>query len=247
MNLHVGCQLEHDTEADAHAVALVEPHSSVQDTIVEERWDSAQPAGASGISTATSAARFDLTPGALALQPTTRPCASRPSPRRCRSERDVQHRVEELPPSSCTGSCRAGCASPTPSRTRPGSCSATRRAAPRAVQAVCDWIHDNVEYGVAERPDDDRRRDLRAPRRHVPRLRAPRRRRSAARSASPPATCSATCPTSASPARSRPWTSTPGSRSGSAIAGGRSTRASTRRASAACRSGAAATPSTSRW
>ena len=34
-------------------------------------------------------------------------------------------------------------------------------------------------------------------------------------------------------ARSRRWTSTPGSRSGSAIAGGRSTRASTRRASAA--------------
>ena len=109
-----------------------------------------------------------------------------------------------------------------------------RDAAPgvERVQAVCDWIHANVAYGVASVQTHDDGRDLRPPRRHVPRLRAPRRDASAARSASPPATSSATCPTSASPARSRRWTSTPGSRSGSAIAGGRSTRASTRRASA---------------
>ena len=56
MNLRVGCQLEYDTEADAHAVALVEPHSSIQDTILDERWDARAAARcASGTSTATSA------------------------------------------------------------------------------------------------------------------------------------------------------------------------------------------------
>ena len=35
-----------------------------------------------------------------------------------------------------------------PCRTRPGACSATRLAARAVVQAVCDWIHGNVEYGV---------------------------------------------------------------------------------------------------
>ena len=43
-------------------------------------------------------------------------------------------------------------------RRAPGSCSATRRAGAARVAAICDWIHENVEYGVAERPDDDRRR-----------------------------------------------------------------------------------------
>ena len=56
MNLRVGCQLDYDTEADAHAVVLVEPHSSVQDAILDERWELRAAAGAlHATSTATSA------------------------------------------------------------------------------------------------------------------------------------------------------------------------------------------------
>ena len=76
-------------------------------------------------------------------------------------ESDVQHRIEELPPSSCTGCCRAACASPTCSSDR-GLGAVRRHAARRRARAgaICDWIHDNVEYGVAEHPDDDHRREV---------------------------------------------------------------------------------------
>jgi hypothetical protein len=43
MDLRVGCQLDYDDEADAHAIVLVEPHSSIQDTIIDERWHSEPP------------------------------------------------------------------------------------------------------------------------------------------------------------------------------------------------------------
>ncbi len=55
MNLRVGCELEYDAEADAHAVVLVEPHSSIQDTIVEEHWSPSPRRCGSATSTATSA------------------------------------------------------------------------------------------------------------------------------------------------------------------------------------------------
>ena len=35
MNLHIGCHLGNSVTQSVHAVALVEPHSSLQDTIVE--------------------------------------------------------------------------------------------------------------------------------------------------------------------------------------------------------------------
>ena len=135
-------------------------------------------------------------------------------------------------PSSCTGSCRAGCASLTRSGIEPGSCSATRLAGAERVAGRLRLDPRQRRVRRPQRSGDNRGRGAGAPRRHVPRLRPPRhlllpgawhpgplRLRLPARHRHPRAV----------PDR---WTSTPGSRCGWAIAGGRSTRASTRRASA---------------
>ena len=223
---------------DARAV-LVEPHPDIPDGVVQEAWTSDPSTPATVHSRpvrqplpAADDPRWRL---ALRLRRGARDLARagghagprrRPAPRRAPARR---------PPALAAG--RAATASPTRCRRWPGSCSATTPPGGARVQAVCDWIHEQRRLRRAQRRHhDDRHRDPRAARRHVPRLRPPRRHVLPGARTSRPATCSATCPTSASPARTRRWTSTPGSRCGWASAGGRSTRASTRRASAACRS-----------
>ena len=157
IDLHVGCRLGNTVEDETHAVALVEPHSSVQGDDLEERWEPGAPPVRFTDLYGNVCRRLDL----------------HGRERRLRLRRDRAHLARargdagrattsstasrSCRPSSCTGSCRAGCASPTRSATPPGSSSARRRAAPRACRRVCDWIHENVAYGVAERPDDDGR------------------------------------------------------------------------------------------
>ena len=119
-------------------------------------------------------------------------------------------------PSSCTGCCRAACASRISSLIAPGSCSARRRAAPSGSRPSATGSTSNVEYGVPSVPTTTVGEMLERTGRHVPRLRAPRRDVLPRARHSRPLRVRATCPTSASPARIRRWTSTPGSRSGSA-------------------------------
>ena len=151
MNLRVGCQLDYDTEAEAHAVALVEPHSSIQDTILDEQWDSELPPLRFQDIYGNVCRRLDLTPDAasLAYHATVR---ISPEPDAMPDERDVQHRIEELPSELLHWLLASRlCESDTLGDRAWELFSETPRGVERVV-AVCDWIHDNVEYGVPSVP-----------------------------------------------------------------------------------------------
>jgi transglutaminase-like putative cysteine protease len=147
MNLRVGCQLEYDSEADAHAVALVEPHSSIQDTILDEQWDSELPPVRFRDIYGNVCRRLDLAPGAssFAYHATVR---ISPEAEAMPGERDVQHRVEELPSELLHWLLASRlCESDTLSDRSWKLFGDTPRG-PERVQAICDWIYENVEYGV---------------------------------------------------------------------------------------------------
>jgi len=151
LNLRVGCQLDYDTEAEAHAVALVEPHSSIQDTILDEQWDSELPPLRFQDIYGNVCRRLDLTPDAasLAYHATVR---ISPEPDAMPDERDVQHRIEELPSELLHWLLASRlCESDTLGDRAWELFSETPRGVERVV-AVCDWIHDNVEYGVPSVP-----------------------------------------------------------------------------------------------
>jgi transglutaminase-like putative cysteine protease len=151
VKLCVGCQLDHLVEVEAHAVALCEPHSSVQDTILEQRWEpEPSPLRFEDIY-GNVCRRLDLGAGSSAFAY----CATlriSPDPEAMPGERDVQHRIEDLPPELLHWLL--------PSRLCESDMLADRawelfgdtpRGAAR-VEAVCDWIHDNVQYGVPSLP-----------------------------------------------------------------------------------------------
>jgi transglutaminase-like putative cysteine protease len=151
MNLHIGCHLGNSVTTTVHAVVLVEPHSSVQDTILEERWESAQPVERFTDLYGNVCRRFDLTPenAAFAYDATVR---ISPELEAVPDERDVQHRVEELAPELlhwllpsrlCDSDTFAHESWELFGESDPGAA---------RVQAVCDWIHDNVAYGIESVP-----------------------------------------------------------------------------------------------
>jgi transglutaminase-like putative cysteine protease len=151
MNLRVGCQLEYDTEADAHAVALVEPHSSVQDTILAEHWTPELPPVRFRDLYGNVCRRLDLSAGAYSFSYDATVRIS-PEPEAMPNERDVQHRIEELPPELLHWLLPSRlCESDMLAATAWDLFGETPRGAAR-LAAVCDWIHDNVEYGVPSIP-----------------------------------------------------------------------------------------------
>jgi transglutaminase-like putative cysteine protease len=151
MNLHVGCRLGNTVKAVTHAVVLVDPHSSVQAAILEERWESALPCVRFTDLYGNVCRRVDLAAGNADFEYDATIRIS-PDPEAMPGPDDVQHRIEQLPPDLLHWLL--------PSRL----CESDRftdeawelfgespRGAGR-VQAVCDWIHENVAYGVASVP-----------------------------------------------------------------------------------------------
>ena len=150
MRLRVGCTFEHDAVDHTPAVVMVDPHSSVAGQVLEQRFTS-QPA--------LAATHFDdlygnrcrrllLPPGAstfsydavYAISPEPEPVPGPPDP---------QHRIEDLPDELLHWLLPSRyCESDVLLSTAWELFGATPRGAER-VQAVCDWIHANVAYGVA--------------------------------------------------------------------------------------------------
>jgi transglutaminase-like putative cysteine protease len=145
--LRVGCRLEHSLEHEAHAIALVEPHSTVQGDVMREHWEPEPPAlrfediygnvcRRFELAPETSSFAYDATIG-ISSQPEAMP-----------GEHDVQHRIEELPSSLLHWLLPSRlCASDLLGDRAWELFGETPRGAAR-VAAVCDWIHQNVEYGV---------------------------------------------------------------------------------------------------
>ena len=153
MRLRLGCSFEHDASVPTAAVVLVEPHFDSAGGMVAERWSSDPPVEATsfldlysnrcrrlllpeGASTFSYDALVTVSPDADAV----------PTPS------DVQHRIEALPDELlhwllasrlCESDALSDQAWELFGATAPGV---------ERVQAVCDWIHGNVEYGVASVP-----------------------------------------------------------------------------------------------
>jgi transglutaminase-like putative cysteine protease len=146
MRLRVGCSFEHDAVGDTPAVVMVDPHSS--DGVLEQRFTSEPEARQFDDLYGNRCRRLILPPGpstfsydaVVAISPELEPY---PGPL------DVQHRIEDLPddllhwllPSRyCESDLLLSTAWELFGQTRPGV---------ERVQAVCDWIHANIAYGVA--------------------------------------------------------------------------------------------------
>ena len=169
MRLRIGCQFVHSATSSTPAVVLAEPHGELHEQVVEEHWTS-EPDLASttyvdvygnhcrrlefpeGTSTVTYDALVEID-----AEPELMPGPDVP-----------QHRIEDLPdhllhwllPSRYAESdLLTDTAWELFGETDPGA---------ERVLAVTSWIHENVEYGVAQPADHLDPRDLRATRRDVP-------------------------------------------------------------------------------
>jgi transglutaminase-like putative cysteine protease len=148
IELRVGCRIQYLAEEEGtHAVILVEPHSSLQGAIRAERWEP-QPAP-SGFTDVYGnvCRRLDLGPErSLFAYDATVAVSRHPEP--MPGEGDLQHRIEQLPsdllhwllPSRlCESDSLLDTAWEVFGDIPPGV---------ERVAAVCDWIHENVAYGV---------------------------------------------------------------------------------------------------
>jgi transglutaminase-like putative cysteine protease len=149
MRVRVGCEFEHDAASETTAVLMVDPHRSISETVLEHEFTSEPMLVATafddlygnrcrrvilpmGVSTFTYDATVEVSPH------------NEPVP----GPDDVQHRIEHLPayllhwllPSRYVESdVLSAKAWDLFGSTNPGV---------ERVQAVCDWIHGNIAYGV---------------------------------------------------------------------------------------------------
>jgi len=95
IELTVGCNFEYHAQAESPAVVLVDPHSSVRDAVVEERWNGLDATRFEDLY-GNVCRRLDLPEGrsSFGFEATVRVSAEpEPTP----GPADVQHRIEDLP------------------------------------------------------------------------------------------------------------------------------------------------------
>jgi transglutaminase-like putative cysteine protease len=153
LRLRVGCRFEHDAPAAAPVVVLVEPHGDVSGAVLEERWCS-QPELATTTfmdSYGNRCRRLVLPAGESALSYDAIVAISG-NPEEMPGPADAQHRIENLADGLLHWLLPSRyCESDTFAETSWALFGDTPTGVER-VQAVCDWINGNVEYGVASRP-----------------------------------------------------------------------------------------------
>ena len=149
MKIRVGCLFEHDTVGDAAAVVMVDPHRSVGETVLEQEFATSPPFEERAFEDlyGNRCRRLILPPG-LSTFSYDAIVEISPENEQMPTEQDGQHRIEDLPDELLHWLL--------PSRyvesdvlmqpvwkllgqTQPGV---------ERVQAVCDWIHENIAYGV---------------------------------------------------------------------------------------------------
>ena len=153
MRLRVGCRFDHDASAPTPAVVLAEPHWETYGGLVAERWSSEPPLEtASFVDLYGNRCRRLVLPVGLSSFSYDAIATISPEPEPVPGPDETQHRIEDLPDELlhwllssrlCESDLLADRAWELFGGAEPG--------APR-VQAVVDWIHENVEYGVTSLP-----------------------------------------------------------------------------------------------
>ena len=150
MRLEVGCRFDYGAAAETAAIVLVEPHSDVAHTIEAASWDE-DPLECYRDLYGNVCGRFLLAPGPSSFGYSATVRVS-PEPDAMPRSEDVQHRIEELPPALlhwllpsrlCESDALADRAWELFGRTAMGA---------ERVRAVCDWIHEGIEYGIPSVP-----------------------------------------------------------------------------------------------
>jgi transglutaminase-like putative cysteine protease len=149
MRIRVGCLFEHETVGDAAAVVMVDPHRSVSEAVLEQEFASAPPFDVSPFEDlyGNRCRRLILPPGPSTFSYDAIVEVS-PDNEQMPTSADLQHRIEDLPDELLHWLL--------PSRYVESDVLSERaweyfgNAAPgvERVQAVCDWIHQNIAYGV---------------------------------------------------------------------------------------------------
>jgi transglutaminase-like putative cysteine protease len=153
LELNVGCRFDHDAASATPVVVLAAPHGDVLAAVGDERW-SFEPE----LATSTyldlygnRCRRLVLPEGASTLE--YRAAVSvPPEPEPMPGPDDPQHRIEHLadgmlhwllPSRFCESDVLADTA---------WELFGDVPAGRELVQAICDWIHEHVEYGVVTQP-----------------------------------------------------------------------------------------------
>jgi len=153
MRLRLGCRFEHEATSPTPAVVLVEPHLDAAAGIVAERWSS-EPAveATSFVDLYGNRCRRVLLPEGASTFSYDALVTVAPDPDPVPRSDDVQHRVEALPDELlhwllASRLCESDTMSDRAWELFGGTAPGVER-----VQAVCDWIHGNVAYGVESVP-----------------------------------------------------------------------------------------------
>jgi transglutaminase-like putative cysteine protease len=151
--LRVGCRFEHDASEAVAAVVLVEPHSDVAGEVLEERWDSQPDLAMSPYLDAygNRFRRLVLPEGESALSYDAIVAISG-DPDVMPGPAEAQHRIENLADGALHWLLPSRYCESDLFGDRAWELFGETGAGAERVQAVCDWIHGNVEYGVVSLP-----------------------------------------------------------------------------------------------
>jgi transglutaminase-like putative cysteine protease len=150
VRIHFGCRFDYQADLPVPAVAIVEPHSSLRDAVLADRWDGARSMRYEDIY-GNVCRRFVLPPGksSFAYEATVRVSTE---PEETPGETDTQHRIEDLPSTLLHWLLPSRFCESDLLTTQGWEMFGATPAGPQRVQAICDWIHDNIEYGVPTIP-----------------------------------------------------------------------------------------------
>jgi transglutaminase-like putative cysteine protease len=147
MRVRVGCEFRYESQAPVPALVLVEPHPDASHTVVEGTWD-IEPATASHTyrdAFGNRVRRLILPPGDATLrydalvEVPDGPAPAKPGA--------IQHPIEDLPDDVLVYTLASRyCLTETLSAVAWRHFGQTEPGWAR-VQAICDWIHQNIRYG----------------------------------------------------------------------------------------------------
>jgi transglutaminase-like putative cysteine protease len=150
VKLQVGCRFDYKADVGAPAVAVVEPHSSVRDDVIDDHWDGVASMRYEDVY-GNVCRRLVLPPGvsSFAYHATVRVS---PEPEETPGETETQHRIEALPSALLHWLLPSRLCESDTLADRAWELFGGTPVGVQQVQAVCDWIQDNVEYGVPSIP-----------------------------------------------------------------------------------------------
>ncbi len=150
MKIDVGCRFDYLGEAETPAVVLVEPHTDLGDALLSARWDP-QPAESFTDIYGNVCARFVLPPDVSAFSYHATVEVS-PEAEDSPGEWLPHARIEDLPAEQLQWLLPSRFCESDVLGDRAWELFGETPPTAARVQAVCDWIHEHITYGVASIP-----------------------------------------------------------------------------------------------